>query len=256
MHAGAGLVAAAGTLQAASALIWWPAVRRQLPRLHGTGSPDHLALTFDDGPDPESTPRLLDLLADLGVRATFFVLGSMVAVAPDLTRRLVTDGHELGLHGWHHRNSLLVAPVALRRSLVRALDTVQEVAGTRPVLYRPPYGVVTGGTLWAAHSLGLSTVLWGAWGQDWSVRATPSTVLRSLAPDVRGGATVLLHDSDCTSSPGAWRSMLGAVRPLVDGARDAGLRVGPLGEHELAAHGSGSPHRCQAGPVGRRPREA
>jgi len=231
LQRGALPLAAAGVLHAGSALVWWPAVRRHLPRLHGTGRPDHVALTFDDGPDPESTPRLLDVLDDLGVRATFFVLGQMVAAAPELTRRLVADGHEVALHGWHHRNSLRVPPLALHRSLGRALDVLGDAAGVRPALYRPPYGVVTAGTLASARALGLRTVLWGAWGKDWSARATPARVLRTVAPDLRGGVTVLLHDSDCTSAPGSWRSALGAVRPLVAASRGAGLSVGPLGEH-------------------------
>jgi len=137
------------------------------------------------------------------------------------------------LHGWHHRNSLLVSPRALRASLARALDTVEEAARVRPDLYRPPYGVLSAATAYAARSLGLTTVLWGAWGADWGVTATPASVLRTLAPDLAGGTTVLLHDSDCTSSPGSWRSTLGAVRPLVDGLRARGLTVGALGEHGL-----------------------
>jgi peptidoglycan/xylan/chitin deacetylase (PgdA/CDA1 family) len=205
-----------------------------------------VALTFDDGPDPASTPRILDELDALGVRATFFLLGEMTERAPDVARRIADDGHEVALHGWHHRNSLRVAPNALRASLARALDVIGDATGVRPTLYRPPYGVVTLGTLRAARSLDLTTVLWGAWGADWAADATPSSVQRTLAPDLAGGATVLLHDSDCTSSPGSWRATLGALRPLVDGVRARGLQVGPLREHCLAL----PPHRATAWPVG------
>jgi peptidoglycan/xylan/chitin deacetylase (PgdA/CDA1 family) len=225
------LVAAASVaaVHSAPALTFVPAIRRRFPALSGTVDPGCVALTFDDGPDAASTPHLLDELDRLQVRATFFLLGEMVQRHPEVARRLVADGHEIGLHGWHHRNSLWVGPLALRRSLVRALAQIEEVTGRRPVLYRPPYGVVTLGTLWAARSLGLTTVLWGAWGRDWEARATGPSVLRTLAPDLTGGVTVLLHDSDCTSAPGSWRSTLAAVPPLVAELRSHGLTVGTVG---------------------------
>ena len=233
--AGAGLLGAgvAAVAHVAPGLTWLPSVRSRLPLLDGQGSNGTVALTFDDGPDPESTPALLEVLDDLGVRATFFLLGEMVEKAPSLAAELADAGHEIALHGWHHRNSLRVSPWALRASLARALDVVHDATGVRPVLYRPPYGAVSAATLWYTRSLGLTTVLWGAWGADWAVTATPATVLRTLAPDLVGGATVLLHDSDGQSSPGSWRSTLGAVRPLVGGLRERGLAVGPLREHGL-----------------------
>jgi len=205
--------------------------RRALPGLSGLGSPASVALTFDDGPDPVSTPRLLALLDRLEVRATFFLLGGMAELTPGLTRDVVDAGHELALHGWHHRNSLRVGPRSLLDGLHRAVDVLGELTGRRPTWYRPPYGVVTAGTLAASGHLGLPTVLWSAWGRDWAPTATPSSVLRTLRPDVGPGATVLLHDSDCTSTPGSWRATLGAVEPLVDLLRSRGLRVGPLAAH-------------------------
>ena len=235
----AGLAAVAGTaalvgLHSAPALTWLPVVRRRFPVLDGAGDPSHVALTFDDGPDAVSTPVLLDELAALDARATFFLLGENVRRAPDVVRRLVAEGHEIAVHGWHHRNSLRVLPGELRASLERALDVIEGVSGVRPTLYRPPYGAVTLGTLRAARSLGLTTVLWGAWGVDWAPDATPASVQRALAPDLAGGVTILLHDSDCTSSRGSWRSTLGALRPVVEGLRARGLEVGPLGEHRGA----------------------
>jgi hypothetical protein len=85
----------------------------------------------------------------------------------------------------------------------------------------------------AARRLELTPVLWTAWGKDWTATATPSSVLGTLAPDVRGGATVLLHDSDCTSAPGAWHSALGALPELTARCHDAGLLLGPLRDHGL-----------------------
>ena len=105
------------------------AVRRCVPRLAGRGRPGHVALTFDDGPDARGTPEIADILGELDVAATFFVLGEQVAAHPDEARRLVAEGHEIALHGWNHRNSLFVSPHGLRASLVRALDEIERDHG-------------------------------------------------------------------------------------------------------------------------------
>jgi len=227
-------VAAVGLMHAAPSVTAVAMVRRLTPRLAGRGRADHVALTFDDGPDAASTPYFLDLLDELGVRATFFVLGQQVAAHPRLARRLAADGHEVALHGWHHRNSLSVAPRALRSSLVRGMEEVATVTGVRPVRYRPPYGIATTATFWAAKDLGLTPVLWDAWGRDWIAGATAASVLHTVRRNVRGGSTVLLHDSDCTSSPRSWQATLGALRPLVEGLHADGLAVGPLREHGMS----------------------
>lgn len=206
-------------------------VRRWLPRLSGRGRPGHVALTFDDGPDAQGTPEILDILGGLDVAATFFVLGEQVAAHPDEARRLVAEGHEIALHGWHHRNSLFVSPRALRESLVHAIDEITATTGARPVWYRPPYGIATGASFWASRSLGLTPVLWDAWGRDWREDATPEDVVREVLRSARGGSTVLLHDSDCTSAPDSWKVTAAALPEVVGRLRDEGLTVGPLRDH-------------------------
>ena len=223
--------ASAAAWHALPAMTDVPAVRQFFPTLQGEGRPDHVALTFDDGPDAASTPAFLDELERLDVRATFFLLGENVERWPDLTRRLVADGHEVGVHGWDHRNLLKRSPLELRTRLRRAHALIGDVTGVAPTLWRPPYGVLSGaGALWA-RELGMRTVLWGTWGMDWQPVATRDSVLRNLHADLRGGVTVLLHDSDCTSAPGAWRSALAALDPMVTYCRAHGLEVGTIGEH-------------------------
>ncbi|WP_372458154.1 polysaccharide deacetylase family protein [Streptantibioticus parmotrematis] len=214
------------------AATWLPPVRRALwPALHGVGDPGHVALTFDDGPDPDSTPRFLDALDRLGVRATFFLLGSALARAPQIGRTLVAAGHEVAVHGWEHRRPWRPAPSRDRQEVRRAVETVREVCGTEPRWYRPPYGILTGG-LWTASRLaGLRPVLWSAWGRDWEAGATPASVLRTVLGELRGGGTVLLHDTDHASAPGSWRVTLEALPLLVDRCRELGWRVGPLEDH-------------------------
>jgi peptidoglycan/xylan/chitin deacetylase (PgdA/CDA1 family) len=200
-------------------------------RLSGISTSHHVALTFDDGPDPASTPAFLDLLAERDVRATFFLLGRYAAAHPDLVRRMVESGHEIGVHGWTHR---CVAWVGARRLLgdLRATRRVLEQISERRVRwYRPPYGVLTTHALVTARAAGLTTVLWSDWGVDWRRGRTPGQVLTTVTRGLRPGGTVLLHDTDRSSAPGSWRTTLAATERLLDRLDARGVPVGPLAEH-------------------------
>ena len=220
-HAGPGITALA------------PVRRRLFPRLAGLGRAGHVALTFDDGPDPASTPAFLDLLAARGLRATFFLLGSMVARTPELAADIADAGHEVGVHGWEHQYTILRGPRAVRDDLARATDAVAAASGTQPRFYRPPYGVLSAGALAAARAQRLTPVLWTCWGREWAAGATPGSVYATLAKGLTPGATVLLHDSDCTSPAGASAAALGALPRLLENCAERGLRVGPLADHGL-----------------------
>ncbi|TXR55359.1 polysaccharide deacetylase family protein [Quadrisphaera setariae] len=221
---------------------------RVLPGLVGRGAPGGVALTFDDGPHPEGTPAVRRALDALGVRATFFVLGSQVERHPGAVAALLADGHEVALHGHEHRNHLARTAPALAADLERAraavvrdavasgLDAVDVEAGLR--FTRPPYGAVSGGTLWAARASRLRPVLWTAWGRDWlghggdQVAATVlADLLRDAPGPAGGGATVLLHDSDCTSVPGSWRGTVAALPRLVEAVRERGWELRLLSDH-------------------------
>lgn len=197
----------------------------------GQGRRDGVALTFDDGPDPHSTPQFLTTLADLGVQATFFLLGSMVDRAPGLAAEITAAGHEVAVHGHSHRNLLLAGPAATREQLARGRDAVAAATGRAPEWFRPPYGVLNGAACIHAPRLGLRPVLWTAWGEDWTAHATSAQVAATVLRDLRPGGTVLLHDSDCTSAPGSWRAALGALPRIVEHCRASGLAVRPLGQH-------------------------
>jgi len=232
----AGLAAAGALAQAVPTVTSLGPVRAALwPRLTGLGAAGHVALTFDDGPDPASTPRFLDALDEAGVHATFFLLGEMVRKAPWLARRIADAGHEVALHGWSHRAHIAVTPAKTLRDLRQGRDEVADAVGHAPTWYRPPYGVATAATFSACRRLGLRPVLWSAWGQDWTATANAESVFHTVAKDLRGGGTVLLHDSDCTSKPESWRATLGALPLLLAHCAEQGWRVGPLAEHGLAA---------------------
>ncbi len=225
-------VAGAAVAQAGPGITGLGQVRRHLlPGLAGRGDPGHVALTFDDGPDPDSTPQFVGVLADHGVKATFFLLGSMVERAPGLAAELAAAGHEIAVHGFDHRYLPARTPTATRSDIRRAVDIIERVTGSRPRFFRPPYGVLSGPALLTAREMGLTPVLWGAWGREWTAGATADSVYATLARDLEGGVTVLLHDSGCTSPPGSWQAGLGALPLLLDHCAAAGLLVGPLGEH-------------------------
>lgn len=118
---------------------WWIA-RRLNPAVAGIGLDDHVALTFDDGPSPVTTPRILDALERLDVHATFFLLGSEVERYPWVARLVAERGHEIAVHGHWHRNHLGRSARSVRYDLARAVGAIEEVVGQRPTWFRPPTG--------------------------------------------------------------------------------------------------------------------
>ncbi|MEV6932020.1 polysaccharide deacetylase family protein, partial [Dactylosporangium sp. NPDC051485] len=227
----AGLVAGAAAHALPAVTAFTPGRRALLPGLAGTGPADRVALTFDDGPDPVSTPLFLRLLADHGVRATFFLLGTMLEQDLGLGREIVAAGHEVAVHGWYHRCLLWRGPRATHDDIARARDLVGGLGGGAPRWYRPPYGVLTTGALLACRRLGLEPKLWTAWGRDWRAAATPDSIVATVTSTLAGGGTVLLHDSDCTSAAGSWTRTIEALPRLIDWTRARNLRLGPLGDH-------------------------
>jgi peptidoglycan/xylan/chitin deacetylase (PgdA/CDA1 family) len=213
------------------AATWLPPVRRLLPRLAGRGGRAHVALTFDDGPAPGSTPAVAATLAELRLRATFFVLGAELARHRELGRELVDAGHELAVHGWDHGYLLGRGPRRVRDELARTRDLVGELTGAAPSWFRPAFGVLTGPALRAGQALGLRPVLWTVWGKDWAPSATAESIVGRLASGLTGGATVLLHDADPAGT--ARRATAEALPRLAALAAARGLTLGPLAEHEL-----------------------
>jgi peptidoglycan-N-acetylglucosamine deacetylase len=206
---------------------------RCLPDLAGVGDVGHLALTFDDGPDPVSTVPFLDALDGLGWRATFFMLGEMAAAHPDVALEVARRGHEVAVHGYAHSSHIHHGPMWATRDVLAARDTIAELTGTLPRWIRPPYGALSASTLIAAHQARLEPVLWTTWGRDWRLEATPGTIIDDISSTLVPGATVLLHDSDCTSAPGSWKATLAALPRLAEIWDASGLAVGPLAEHGL-----------------------
>jgi peptidoglycan-N-acetylglucosamine deacetylase len=158
---------------------------------HGSRDVPEVALTFDDGPGTV-TPAVLDVLGSRGAHATFDVLGARVRRGQALTRRAVAEGHEIGVHGWRHRD-LAARPVRAWAELVRALAAIREAAGIRPRVFRPPFGAASPGLAAAAGTLGLVTVTWDVDPRDFEEPGAERIAARVRA-GVRPGSVVLLHD--------------------------------------------------------------
>jgi peptidoglycan/xylan/chitin deacetylase (PgdA/CDA1 family) len=153
-----------------------------------------ISLTYDDGPDPEFTPGILDALAAHGARATFFVMVEPAEAHPELIARILAEGHEVALHGIDHTR---LSRLPLRRvtALIReARQRLEHVAGRRVTLFRPTYGAQTLQQYLATRALGMEVVIWSAWAQDWDGSSAEVIAERALSALHRGGF-LLLHDA-------------------------------------------------------------
>ena len=219
----AGAAFAAHMVPSVVSLGQWAPVRAlpgELCRWRGPARP-RIALTFDDGPDPGTTPPLLDRLDELGLRATFFCVGSRVAAGPDLVGEICRRGHQAETHGHRHEHHFVRTPRWVRADLEASLDALGS-AGVRPKWFRPPFGQATGATLLEARRLRLRPVLWSAWGREWA-EADAGAVARRVRAGLDEGAIVLLHDTDAFSPAGSCRRAFEALGPVAEELHRRGL---------------------------------
>jgi len=222
-----GAVAAGGAL-AFIGYAWAPHLVTPLcvwraPRAAGR----RIALTFDDGPDPVFTPRVLDILAARGVRASFFLVGERAARAPATVRAIAAAGHEIGSHGWSHRSLWLCGPARTDAEIARARATLGELSGRAPALFRPPWGMVNAAMFRALRRHQQRCVFWSI--QPEGLRPAPADVqvarvLRRAHP----GAIVDLHDAEGTREAPA--RLCEALPAMIDGLAAAGYGFGTVGE--------------------------
>ncbi|MCX5213921.1 polysaccharide deacetylase family protein [Kitasatospora sp. NBC_00240] len=184
-----------------------------------TARPATVALTFDDGPHPDSTPALLAALAAGGRPATFFVRGDQAERHPGLVRAIHRAGFEIGNHSFSHPYLTGLRPAGIEAEIERTQRTVARLTGTRPALFRPPYGETNPMVRAAATAAGLTEVLWTVDTRDWA-GADPAAIAGAVAA-ARPGDIVLLHDAGGRNTVDALPLVLAAL------AR-RGLRPGPL----------------------------
>ncbi len=154
----------------------------------------YIAMTFDDGPSAPLTPKLLDILAAHHMKVTFFVIGQMATEHPEILKRAVREGHEIGNHSWSHPNLGKMGDDAVRRELQKTDDIIKGAIGTRPTLMRPPYGSITSHQKsWIHQEFGYRIILWDVDPLDWK-RPGPSVVTRRILAETRAGSIILSHD--------------------------------------------------------------
>lgn len=184
-----------------------------------------VALTFDDGPDPVYTPLLLDLLKKHDAKATFFVLGNKAERHAELVRRIHNEGHQIGIHNYSHRSNWFAFPWTVRKMQAdRSADIVSAITGTRPVFYRPPWGILNLFDLFMLKSY--TIVLWSVMPKDWRSRIGKTKLTTRLTKKISDGAVVLLHDSGDTfgADRDAPAFMLNALDEALTTMRQRGLQ--------------------------------
>jgi peptidoglycan-N-acetylglucosamine deacetylase len=200
---------------------------REMPAIERV--PSGVAITFDDGPDPDGTPPILDALDAAGVKATFFLVGEQLMRHHAVARETAARGHELALHGYEHVEHDSLRPQAARDDLARGLGAFEAATGRKPRFFRPPYGRFSEASYDACRHLGMEPVYWSGWGMDWE--PIPAERISDLATrDLADGSIVLLHDSARYGHRPDCRPTADAIGAIAARAGELGSRVGRLAE--------------------------
>lgn len=190
---------------------------------HGV-SKDNFALTFDDGPDPIYTPKLLDLLELYGAKATFFVVGSNAEKYPELVQRMHEEGHLIGIHNYVHKTNWLMAPATVKKQIQKTTKIIHDITGVTTHYYRPPWGIVN--LFDFAKRNETQIVLWSAMFGDWRQRIGADRLTKRMMKKLRGGEVFLLHDCGTTlgANSDAPVQMLIALERVLQEAQQRGLQ--------------------------------
>lgn len=183
--------------------------------LHYSGpqSVPAVALTFDDGPHPFATETLLDIMDDLGIRGSFFIVGKQAVQFPGILADIAAKGHSVANHTWSHRNITLLSKDELFDEIAFCSQAIEAITGSRPRFFRPPGGRWDKVALSGIEKLGLSTILWDVNGRDMADR-TPGQIATTVIKSAKPGSVILLHG-------GLGRTME-AIPLIVEGLRKKG----------------------------------
>jgi peptidoglycan/xylan/chitin deacetylase (PgdA/CDA1 family) len=224
---------ATATLGAAAvgALSWatmWPTSSFWGPVHSRAATGDGFALTFDDGPTRDSTAAILDLLGELKVPATFFVIGVNARNCPDLLVRMRDEGHLIANHSLgHDRLGMFRGRRYWDRQIRETNNLIEQIIGRKPAMFRPPMGAKTWCAMRAASAEGQAVVTWSRRGMD-GIATTPQRILDRLVPHTRNGDVLLLHDGVEPHSRRDPAPTITALKPLILGLRERGLSPVPL----------------------------
>ena len=225
----------AGAAAAWVGYAWVPHLFTPACVARGPGTPRRIALSFDDGPDPEWTPRVLDVLARHGVRGSFFLVGQRAARAPAVVRAIADAGHDVENHSWSHTSLWLCGPRRTTREVGRSHALLADLTGRAPRHFRPPWGMVNAALFPVLARQGERCVFWSI--QPEGRRPVPAwEQAERVVRRAHAGAIVDLHDAEGT--PRAAARLLYALGPMIARLREAGYGFATVGEL-LAAPASG-----------------
>lgn len=193
----------------------------------GNGNNNLVALTFDDGPSPD-TEDLLDVLEKENIKATFFLIGKNVEKYPETVRRIVRENHEIGNHSFSHPIYLFKSAKRVRRELVETQNVIEKIAGVQPKIARPPCGVRSPAYFAAARDLDLQTIQWSDTGYDWK-KFSAEQIARNVLDTAQSDSIILLHDGDRADKADRKRTVE-AIPLIVKRLKEKGLRVAPLAD--------------------------
>lgn len=189
-----------------------------------------MALTFDDGPYPPYTGRLLDVLKEKKIHATFFLVGEQARLHPDLVRRMVDEGHTVGLHAFRHRDFLKLTEEEKEKDLQQGKEILQSITGKEPVYWRPPHGFRDSSVMKIASAKDLQVVNWSVIPRDWT-GIDKQEIYNRVMDKAEDGAVVLLHDGDSPLYKASRQATVDAVGPLIDSLREKGYHLVSLEEY-------------------------
>ena len=197
----------------------------------GTVHDKWIALTFDDGPYPPYTDRLLDVLKAKGIHVTFFLVAEQAQQYPELVRRMTAEGHTVGLHAFRHRDFLKLAEEEKRKDLEQGKNLLRDITGKNPVYWRPPHGFRDFSVMETAAAQNLTVVNWSVIPRDWT-GIDSQEIFRRVMDKAEDGAIVLLHDGDSPGYRASRQATVDAVTPLIDSLREKGYHLVSLEEYQ------------------------
>jgi len=196
---------------------------------HGNRRLPEIALTFDDGPNSKSTPKVLDILKRYNVKATFFVLGKYVEKNKDIIAREALEGHDIGNHTFNHAKGSLVDQDKINRELAKTSDLIRKYSGKESNLFRPPFGYENWRFLYEAELLDYAVILWSLDVGDWDQKKSSKEMIAKIMKRSKNGTIILLHDGGTSRE-----AVIEALPKVIKGLRAKGFKFVTI--DEMIAH--------------------
>jgi len=189
---------------------------------HGNRREKKISLTFDDGPHPQCTPEILEVLKSLEVKATFFMVGTNVRKHPVLSRKIAEEGHEIGAHSFWHRRMLFLSRGEVESEIDFAFEVIGDITGRRIKLFRPPFGIHGYLLPKILEEKGAKLILWDVNSKDWKIKDS-ETISANVIRKVRGGSVLLFHDSNFSDVNVDYSHTVSALRNVIPALKDRGF---------------------------------